>query len=620
MKYLIAFLLAGLLSVRGVTQTAFNTDGSPPNSKAEVDISSTTMGLLIPRLTTAQRNTLETTLTAGEKGLWVYDTDLNKFFFFNGSSFEQVANGVLTFLRDTDGDTYLKAEAHTDEDKIRFAGSGTEYFVMDAGRLHFTNTGKSVFMGYQAGANDDLSDNRNLFIGYRAGRYTTSGEQNNALGREALSDNTTGSMNTAAGYSIMKRNTTGSNNTALGNIALYQNNSGDFNTAAGSHSLYTNSEGYRNSAFGRNASYWNTAGNKNSALGSSALYSVKNDSLNTAAGYQTSGSSEATGNTALGKYVLYSNDDGEYNTALGNDALGHIYGNDNTAIGVWSGYNIQEGYSNTAVGFKAFYGSYSGAGRNNIVAVGDSALYKNATSSGSGEGINNTATGYKSLYANTKGSYNTAFGALTLNNNTEGNNNTAFGDSALFNNLTGNYNIAAGKNALFSNEDSNMNIAIGNDALYNQLSGNRLIAVGNGALYTVSNKRDNTAIGYHAGYKLGENASGTDEAVENTVIGSKTATGHRVVGPCAASSPSGPLRPQTSNRAGGGGLGRGAEFVGGFGPVSIETCRAIRDGPGPACPTCLASGRTGTLWPWPCRRSSVSWGRRAAARRRCWSG
>jgi len=73
-------------------QVAINSTGTSPEPSAMLDVSSSDKGLLIPRLTTAQRNTLASTAVAG---LMVYDTDLDRFFFFNGSVWEEGTTGSL---------------------------------------------------------------------------------------------------------------------------------------------------------------------------------------------------------------------------------------------------------------------------------------------------------------------------------------------------------------------------------------------------------------------------------------------------------------------------------------------------------------------------------------------
>lgn len=56
-------------------------DGAAPNASSILDIQSTTGGMLIPRMTTAQRNAIANPAA----GLLVYDTDENAFYFFDGT-------------------------------------------------------------------------------------------------------------------------------------------------------------------------------------------------------------------------------------------------------------------------------------------------------------------------------------------------------------------------------------------------------------------------------------------------------------------------------------------------------------------------------------------------------
>jgi hypothetical protein len=59
-----------------------------PNSKALLDISSTTKGILIPRMTTSQRLAIATP----PNGLLVYDTDKDEFHQYNGSGWRAILN------------------------------------------------------------------------------------------------------------------------------------------------------------------------------------------------------------------------------------------------------------------------------------------------------------------------------------------------------------------------------------------------------------------------------------------------------------------------------------------------------------------------------------------------
>jgi hypothetical protein len=74
---LLSFIIGGLpLSA----QIAINTDGSLPTAGSILDIKSSSLGLLIPRMTTAQR----TAISLPPDGLFVYDTDTKTLWIYQG--------------------------------------------------------------------------------------------------------------------------------------------------------------------------------------------------------------------------------------------------------------------------------------------------------------------------------------------------------------------------------------------------------------------------------------------------------------------------------------------------------------------------------------------------------
>lgn len=64
-----------------------------PNANAALHVESPTgnQGFIMPRLTTAQRTTLGSVLTATDNGLMLYDTDLNTIYIWDGSSWRSTA-------------------------------------------------------------------------------------------------------------------------------------------------------------------------------------------------------------------------------------------------------------------------------------------------------------------------------------------------------------------------------------------------------------------------------------------------------------------------------------------------------------------------------------------------
>ncbi|MFL5763840.1 MAG: tail fiber domain-containing protein [Bacteroidia bacterium] len=63
-----------------------------PSASAMLDVSSTTKGILVPRMTTAQR----LAIGAAATGLLVYDNSLNQFFYYNGASWVAIGSGSGT--------------------------------------------------------------------------------------------------------------------------------------------------------------------------------------------------------------------------------------------------------------------------------------------------------------------------------------------------------------------------------------------------------------------------------------------------------------------------------------------------------------------------------------------
>ena len=77
-KNILLLIAQFIFSIQLFAQSvAINTDGAAANTSAILDIKSTAKGLLIPRMTTAQRNAIATPA----KGLIVFDISTNSFWF-----------------------------------------------------------------------------------------------------------------------------------------------------------------------------------------------------------------------------------------------------------------------------------------------------------------------------------------------------------------------------------------------------------------------------------------------------------------------------------------------------------------------------------------------------------
>ncbi len=79
-----------MLTLQCNAQVAINTDGAIPASSAMLDIKSTSKGLLVPRMTAAQRTAIGSPAT----GLLVYQNDgTTGFYYYNGSTWTLVGSG-----------------------------------------------------------------------------------------------------------------------------------------------------------------------------------------------------------------------------------------------------------------------------------------------------------------------------------------------------------------------------------------------------------------------------------------------------------------------------------------------------------------------------------------------
>lgn len=165
--------------------------------------------------------------------------------------------------------------------------------------------------------------------------------------------------------SIMQFNTTGNNNVAVGSNALYSNTTGFYNTAIGSGSMFNHTTGESNTALGFFSLRSNTTGNNNTAVGSSTLGSNTTGANNVAVGEEALTQSTSSSNTALGFYALRNLTSGAGNIAIGEFAGSSVTtGGNNTLIGGFQG-------STSLAGVVAINAGVSGATRVYIDSSGN---------------------------------------------------------------------------------------------------------------------------------------------------------------------------------------------------------------------------------------------------------
>jgi len=111
----IGLVIATLLVTRSSfaqTGVAVNTSGAAPDAQAILDVSSSTQGALLPRMTTAQRTAIATANNT-DHGMIVYDTDTDSYWYWDGTSSGAWQEVVITSDLDPDDDWYQALSTNT---------------------------------------------------------------------------------------------------------------------------------------------------------------------------------------------------------------------------------------------------------------------------------------------------------------------------------------------------------------------------------------------------------------------------------------------------------------------------------------------------------------------------
>ena len=180
------------------------------------------------------------------------------------------------------GDTLSNATT-TDQSIARYNGTdnktieGSSVLVDDSGRIDQTSLDFGVFIGNEAGANDDLaSSSGNIGIGRRALTTNTTGKWSTAVGYDALRSGAATNRAVAFGFNAGFTDN-GAGNLAVGFTAGYGNQTGTHNTYLG----YEAGKGFALQNHSNNIFIGYLAG-KNVTTGSSNIILADSASLPTA--------------------------------------------------------------------------------------------------------------------------------------------------------------------------------------------------------------------------------------------------------------------------------------------------------------------------------------------------
>jgi len=352
-----------------------------PSTIAMLEIQSTSSGLLIPRMTNAQRTSLAPG-AAANVGLLIFQTDIGAsiptgigFYYWNGTVWVPLlANASTTTgawdLRGNAGTVVgTNFQGTTDNIPLNFKVNNQK-----AGRI---DPAGPVFFGYQAGINN--ANANSTAIGYKALCAANTGADNIAIGQYALYANTSGTQNTAIGDGALKLSVGGSNNTAIGYQAatlISSTGAGDNNTVIGSKALAKARTGSDNTVIGFLAAQQTDGASYNIVVGSNALYTNITGVGNTSFGYQAS-----YYNTVVNYDVAIGFKAGPNGSLAATSSANNVYAGANAGAGNWSGNNsifIGSGATSTATGLSNAIALGNGASisASNTMVLGNSNITK----------------------------------------------------------------------------------------------------------------------------------------------------------------------------------------------------------------------------------------------------
>ena len=535
---------------------------------AMLDVKSTNKGLLIPRMTTAQRNAI----SSPAAGLVVYDTNLGAIYYYDGLAWGRFAySGELFSSAENNvylsnplwnlgigtstptGKLEVKGNASAADDDPIFEvrnkdgeivfgvyHEGVRIFVSDDGAKG-SKGGFAVgsFSREAKGVSNELfrvtPDSVRIYLEEGPVKSSKGGFAVGSFSREtkAISDYeffrvtpdsvrvyipeepvksskggfAVGSFSRGSKAESIEYMSLTPKNYLIGHSAGKNLTTGEFNSFLGYEAgLYTTTGNY-NAFLGYRSGYNNTTGHSNLFLGYWSGYSNTIGNLNTFVGYRAGALNTSGGeNTYLGSYTGSNNTTGSLNSFVGYyTGFQNTTGIGNSFFGNYAGYANTDGYSNVFLGNKSGYNNIGGYSN---VYIGDSTGYKNTY------GGNNVYIGNKAGYNANNDWSNVFIGYQSGYSTTISNSNVFVGNSAGRLTTWGSQNVYIGDVAGERNVTGAQNVAIGVAAGRNSSAGNNVF-VGYGSGIANTSGPSNVFVGTQAGWN---NTSGGN----NVYIGSQS--------------------------------------------------------------------------------------------------
>ncbi len=302
MRRLLLLPLA-LLALPVVAQNVgINASGAAPDASALLDIDASASGnkggLLIPRLTTAERDGITTPATS----LLIFNGTTGQFEYFDGAVWRPLLSNAsgwqitgnagtvaANFIGTTDAQALRFRVANQPSGHLGtvgsqlvsyglrsgFANTGTgNTFIGTSTGIANTTGGSNTFLGNNAGAANATSSN-NTYLGTSAGAANVTGAQNVYIGRLAGGNGVSGSDNILIGNAAGLTNTA-NNNVMIGSFAGNGASTGGGNTFLGTQAGQATSTGGQNTFIGTGAGGTNTIGIQNTLIGNGASVNANN--------------------------------------------------------------------------------------------------------------------------------------------------------------------------------------------------------------------------------------------------------------------------------------------------------------------------------------------------------
>lgn len=268
-KLLLLFFF--LLTLIGNAQIGIGT--TTPNASSILDVTSTTKGMLTPRMTTAQRNAI----TTPADGLMVYDTDLKLFYYYSAGTATWVpivsgSPGRINFKRIKSTDVLATVLA------TELAAGGGSKYVLTSNTLYEINgtvtfnfpidLNNAYVQGLDASEDVIVRPTGNLFEGATGGSirgvtliatagsvFNLTGTSQNLIFRDSIVANSN-SVGTVSGFGLVFLsivNFTGNTNgitytnitqLLLSNTAWFGNNTGTYEKLTGTFTLVEKQGGF----------------------------------------------------------------------------------------------------------------------------------------------------------------------------------------------------------------------------------------------------------------------------------------------------------------------------------------------------------------------------------------